>query len=582
MLRRLHTIVTGGSRRGYAILMFLIVLLVLSLLLSSVVAAGDASGRQALASAKRLDARALAVAGLEEFYTELLARPGLANNTISMTHPALRKSATDTNWGRFAGSQVVSCPTDTTRYNYNCFYITLDTSLQRTRTDSVVAEIVTRVSCNGSAQRCGWARYQQRLNRVQFFDYMYFNETSGLDPELYRDVVSASEVNEYMTKCIGSITDRQAATLPAGGRCMEISYLGNLSASGNDTFDGPVYSADDYILVCGNPVFRSQVSVAGYGWLHSNGTRRVWRSATDFRADTCAATSSSTAFPQGDTGVNYPLLTMPDALTSYEQATTAELPDGAQRVLIQPTLNASGQPNTVSMTLSASGTGASARTRLTLTNAVIGGVGTSSLTLSAASALVAVRGPVSLRGQYSGQLTLFARDGVSIDADLQRTEKLTGVTNVRGDGGDVLAVVAGTRIRIEPLCRRSVNGTSCAAAAPRQRLVEALLVALSGSVYTPGWGDDPSLPTWGDGSSGTLAPKLSLFGAIAGKYQGPFAGYAVFAGWVRHGFVKDFRFDSRATDGVVLPPLLVSPNTTRFQRVDLTELPVSAAILTTG
>jgi hypothetical protein len=150
---------------------------------------------------------------------------------------------------------------------------------------------------------------------------------------------------------------------------------------------------------------------------------------------------------------------------------------------------------------------------------------------------------------------------------------VTNLTTLLANSTSVTAIVAQGEIKI---CQMG----DCGPYTP-VRSIHAYLVSLGGAPHVPGWSDSAN-PRWANPTDLTLpaAPKLALYGGIAGKYQGVFGGYEGVSRYVVQGYVKDFAFDDRLARGSVsTPPLLVSPKSSAWLRVDISEVPVDETSL---
>jgi hypothetical protein len=331
---------------------------------------------------------------------------------------------------------------------------------------------------------------------------------------------------------------------PRSSSCLDVAFVG-APTTGTDVIDGPVYTADDRVVVCGNPSFaanpdstKPQVTVAGAGY-----GGQAWASANDVTAGSqCPDTIPPLLSSQR---VDANVLAMPSGATSAQQA--ADIAD-PQYVIDQD----------AAINLAVTGSGASASTSLVVTTAA----GTQVLPLPSPGVVV-VNGDAAVSGTLAGRLTVFAAGDISIPADLTYASGGTSA-NTR----DVLALVAGRSISIEqsaPYPDRSVN---------------AVLVALSGSVYASGWSESlTGSPAWDAAvASAGRAPQLRLFGTIASKYQGVFSGFDPETGEVLSGYAKSFRFDPRPSSGVATPAYVVSPAASSWLRLPAAQAPVDMPV----
>ena len=581
------------DQAGYAMILFIIVLLVITVMSTTVTTTAYRAASSARDAADRLSARSLAGNAVDEFYAGLITRPELitvnSDGTLESTHPAVRDAATPLTWGRLDGSNPVICDPKGVDKSADCYFIDLTGEKlgSSTRIRSVIVNVTTRVGCDTNGDFCTYAKYQQRLRRVQFFDYLFFNQFTALDPARYSDVFASNPTvaGQLQAACAGNATKRAKGILAAGlaaeFKCLEISYLGRTNTSpsssnapsGTDIIRGPIYTADEYISICGNPLFTGSVAVHGSGYTHS-GSRDVWKSAEEGSSDVlCNGVANNGKAFFGPTTVDAPLLEMPSLVRSLSEVMSGSLNSLTQdRVRIEP-INA-GAP--VQITFSGGGS----VTQIQITNGEFKEGCSSaffSCNLKSQAAIIVNRAntttPVvaEVSGSVSGQIMLISADDVVVTDDLRYSGGRTG--------SDVTVLVAGNNLKINQVTPSAPGGS-----VQPGRAIDGFLIALNGGPHVPDWASSASTPRWNDGTAATdtkpLAPTLTIFGGIAGKYQGVYGGFNGTTGYVVHGFTKDFTFDARLALGKTNPPpLLIAPDSSAWIRVDITEIPVDSLSL---
>jgi hypothetical protein len=598
--RRRHN--TGGllrsarGDRGYAMILFIIVLLVITVMSTTVTTTAYQAASSARDAADRLSARALAANAVDEFYAGLTTRPELitvnSDGTLESAHPAVRDATTPAAWARMDGSNPVSCDPAGADKAKDCYFVDLTGEKlgSSTRIRSVVVNVTTRVGCDPAGDYCTYAKFQQRIRRVQFFDYLFFNQYTALDPARYSDAFAANPTvaGQLQAACAGNATQRAkgllAAGLPSQFACLEISYLGRTNTApsasgapaGTDIVRGPVYTADEYISICGNPLFTGSVAVHGSGATHG-GSRDVWKSAEESNSTVlCNGIANNGKGFFGPTTVDAPLLEMPSLVRSLSEVLTGTVNNLTQdRVRIEP--DTAGVPVRITFSGGASGTQIDITDgRFTEGCSPV----TSSCNLKSQAAVIVTRANSStpvvaeVSGTVSGQVMLFSADDIVVTNDLRYSGGRTGT--------DVTVLVAGNNLKIDQVTPSAPAGT-----VQPGRTIDGFLVALNGGPHVPNWASSTSSPRWSDGTAATstkpLAPTLTVFGGIAGKYQGVYGGFNGTTGYVVHGYTKDFTFDARLALGKTTPPpLLIAPDSSAWLRVDITEVPVSSASIAAG
>jgi hypothetical protein len=313
--------------------------------------------------------------------------------------------------------------------------------------------------------------------------------------------------------------------------CLSVSFQGE--GIRKDVVNGPVYSFDNWISVCGNPTFNQGVFVRGSGY-----DGKVFRPSND----TICAASGAPQFTDNVTVTRQQGLSMPST-----QATAAQVRSipGAYRYIAS---------DTATLRFGSAGTAPNVTTTYTITG-VEGGPVTSVIPPNTPAVFFFDRpagssdgGKVRVSGTTSGRISVFATGDLIIDGDLLyaggttgNTSDITGLTSI--DGAIKIAKSSGFT----------------------NRTVHAMMLSLDRAIQVDKWEERDSFAT---------APTLTLYGAIAAKYQGVFGGYDSLAGILVSGYRKNFLFDDRLRSGLDLqPPYLVNPLETVWERLDTTELP---------
>lgn len=540
MIRRLHT-----PRRGYAMILMLTVTMVLSVMGVTLLSAArtDLEGSRVLQG--RSESRALGVSSVEYLYAQLTSNAALMAAVLDedpATIPSLPGFNTasaygtpTTSWASWNGSTLAPCPSALS----DC--VSFTATVQRDSNNQIrgiLLDVTARTRCTGSENRCLSTRFQQRLRKTEIFDYLFFQQFSTLDPNLY----PASEIPNATASCADRYAARTNTSNSLGPRstgCVSVAYNGE-GTSRKDIVDGPLYTADDWIVVCGSPEFRSKVEVSGAGYPPSSATPRAWASAPELNpADSCPATPSN-LIPSAQQILQAPLLQLPDPTSAGEAAQVAD-----PAYVFTPADPTAG----VTIGLQTTGTGLGARTLISVQGSTSDPA--EALPLPPSPSVLVVRGNANVSGTLAGALSIFA------SGDLRITGSVTYAGGgTRSNTRDVLGLTAGG----------SVVLTQDATAA--DRTLDAIVLATSGSVYVDGWNQSR------EGTAGwTEAPTLTFFGALASKYQGVFAGYRQDTGAVVSGYRKAFAFDNRMSSGLVVPPYLLSLTTQGWVRLPIVEVP---------
>jgi hypothetical protein len=540
MIRRVPS---ARRPHGYAMTMFLIILVVITAVTATLASTVTSSVEGARETAARTEARLLAASALEAVYANITAQPEefakyLKREPNSFNAPAVGSTAGTV--GTFAsfepatgeaarGTATTACDTATTKdYTRDCVRITIDTTASAR---SVLLTAETRVDCGGAEQRCVYADFQQRLRRAQFYDYLFFNDSAALD---------AQTASEFDPTIPAACANTALGSVPQGSPCRNVvpAFAGPKGTNRGDVVDGAVYLRDDFLPVCGNPDFKKPVHVAGRGY-RNGGTVTMWGSMEQWRGDAGCATSPAIGqavpaplvlrFPTpADLGLNL------SGNPCVDGSLLASLPNGsviknaaAELTCIEPaspsgTVTLNFSPGSVDVT--------GAKTNGTLPYA-----GRLLYVTDATAATVEVQGTVS------GQTTVITGGVAKITGEVLYSSPLT----------DAFSLVATKRILISQ--PSSLSET---------RRVRGVLVSLDSAVV---------VENWFVRTPGTTA-TLDFYGSMAGRYRSVFGGYDDAAGTQASGFIKSFQWDSRFSETDTFLKYLPRPKATGWSRLDLSEV----------
>ena len=531
--RDVRTVVVR-QRGGFAMGLFLIVLTVMTTTIVMLLSTAATEAKNAAQLTELTKARSLAASALDDFYARLQTTPELLDNLRSGSSDAtlsdtVSSGSSNKPWHYSERGVRVSCGGAENLYR-SCYYLEVAqiTASGETRPDALEVTANVRYDCRGNLDRCRTVTYEQRIRAWQFTDFLFYTQYNVVSPSLRTIFSSRSAL-------LASGADPCA--VPASTRsdssgqtsCPTVAY------TDNDKVTGPVYTADDYIAVCGNPATIFTTGSGGQTRVYARATNgQVLRNAKALRGDTCPDSWDQSAYGTTLSSV----LRLPPGRTTFVQAEQ-------QAALASSALRPSGR--TVSIVFN----GDKAN--------ITGAVGVSQLTLGPLLKVITVDGDVELSGDIDGRVTVFASGDVSIVGDLKYVNSSTDTAL-----GDVVGINAIGDITIESLAPKTSN---CPAGSEPTRTVQALLVSLNGTVRTG------SLDTASNAPVGGCAAKLVFFGAMATRYQGVFGLYDSFTGRVVRGYSKDFSHDSRSSrSGVFLPPYLVTPVGLQWLRVDIAEV----------
>jgi hypothetical protein len=507
--------------------LFLVVLTVLTstvvMLLGTAASESKNSYRQEQLTAAKLTG----MSAIDSFYARLQTVPDFPEVTSpAASRQDVNPTGSPTPWFKLKDGVVTACVDETEP----CYQLQTDlTQGSRKKIMEVVAKV--RYYCRGGT--CSYAYFNQRLRAWQFTDFLFYTQYNVISPGFYSqypNYFAASNRNEP-DRCAKPYSERVLANL-SDTECPMIAY------TGDDVIRGPVYTADNFVLVCPNG--RGNVQQ-----IFPEPASKVYSLpvGSDY-----PVRSANEASLRGDLGCNSlsPLrwgisatfsLRMPPTRTTFAQAEAVsrfDLPADAVLTFNGRDIN------------SVSSRGPE---RLVLTDGDV----------------VTVDGNATINGgTFEGRVSLFVKNKVTVKDSLTYTGPIRdGAGNPTGS---VLGINAGGDIVLEArrLARNS-STNSCPTGPGNDFELDAILISLGGTVYA-------------DNMNRTLtnsecAQVLKIRGAVATKYQGVYGLYDGTTGEVLGGFIKQFEHDTRSVDDLdFLPPYLVTPSGLQWIRLQLGEI----------
>jgi hypothetical protein len=593
-------------RRAFAMALMLVVLMVLTVITVTLVGTGVRDQQSARLSAGRSEARLLAASVFEDFFSRLKEDPtglydllgsnetdGLAGSVFAGYNTAFRRTTTP-KWavlpsiGRVSQTAVpgavgsTACAVDD--FTQDCFHVEIPSADRLGPTNapgSFLLRVNMRLRCGGVEARCIYSSFEQRVRRVQFYDFALANEFSTLAPSAlfpqgsYVDSANVNHRNfqafkDYEAACV---KPARARTMPAFSvftgttdftqtdtgsafawdgidpgleltGCVDIAYTADSSgiAGRTDTLnDASIYVKDDWISVCGSPRIGS-VFLSGGGF---GNPPKVYTVPSD-----CADPSSGF---QPVTERNVPVMALPsgnDVLT----ATGVQSP---------PTLT-SGTPEVIDLS------------------------GKSGLLVYRGDGIASTLDAV-IFGEVSANVSVVVQGSVAIIGDIRYRDR---------SQNHLLSLTASERIEIWQSCSGGTGtpeppttfgdptkgwstSSSCIPGGPvGTRVVNGILTSPEGFIGTPDWLTNVEVDA--TGANQRTQSTLEFYGSMTAKFQGVFGGYTAQNGTTEliSGFFKNFEHDKRLTQltngdaslNLTLPPYLVESATPVWVRLDLSEV----------
>lgn len=385
----------------------------------------------------------------------------------------------------------------------------------RSRCQSGTLDATTGAVTGGTG--CIVTRYQQRMRKKQFFDYLSFTDSEFIPLNLRGEVGIAQ---------------------------IRVPYSG-FSATSRDVMDGPVRTNDTNIAVC------SKNQAVGWAPVFLQG---VFASASNAAFVSSVGCNAAVASADANT-VNPVAIAAPTVVQKMDlPAGTTKLKDIGLNVV------------TNAITLCAGGY---------VSGTLAGSCATPTPYPESRVLYVSPQDSgsyVQVTGLYAGKLTLATPTNVDIEivGDLKRSDPADSAAVLGLVAGDDIVVrcYANSRGTLDTIARMNNGqdaGNPCDSAlvgGQQVRTIEAALLALN-TIYVDRWGTGGLLP------SGSL-PTLNIYGTMASKYRGVFGAYDSYNDTYTRGYVKSFKFNAALMNAQ--PPYFLEPTNANWERVDLTEV----------
>lgn len=637
-------------RHAFAMALMLVVLMVLTVITITLVGTGVRDQQSARLAAGRSEARLLASSVFEDFFSRLNEEPTslfdllgsgesatLDGTVFAGYNTAFRRDSGSVKWAALPAVGRVSQAATTgvvgtvpctlngaDDLERDCFHVEIpeaDRVGQLASPGSFVLRVNLRLRCGGVESRCIYASFEQRVRRVQFYDFALAQEFTTLAPSALFPAGSfeTGAPNRdawvrYDEQCgrdkrasaragvsfagnpvkiltgdpegdgaanwrTGGFTADDLGTLDFEG-CLDIAYQGE-TGSQDDLGQASVYTLDDYLTVCGNPSL-SRVFLSGPGF--AGGPFRSLGS--DDGCSTASATAQPSIFEKLVAAMRLP--------SEQDVLGTARSVAGATVYNLTKT-----GPTPIEITLNGA-TWSAVNANLSGGNSANAVIVVDGANHSSSPAGSSEQGSldVMLKGTVDGNLSIVVKGSAAIVGDVTYAGACAGAaskdTACLGDttrNDNSLSITASERIEIWQSCPVGnanpddeenypcVQQGTDDPKVPKERIVHAVLTSPEGYVGVPDW--LTNIDASGEDGERTQA-TLFFYGSITSKYQGVFGGFA--DGELLSGYFKKFAHDERLTKAtntrvsgatapvVALPPYLVESTSPVWVRLDLSEV----------
>lgn len=514
-----------SRRKGYAMALFLLVMVVITVAVSGLALASKSSLESSRTALYRNEARLLALSTVETFYAKLTESPSSQDLFIdALRNPSQR--------GSFFPGWVSSSSSPGASLSPNGSWQNCTLSADNAPKDRVCAKLTVTVAqgtsnvpllllltadveagCLGKKERCVKASFQQRLRKPEFYDYLQLNTNSIINPadptlngQYLGDSCETQNFNNYTPKCKDLIPAYRSS----------------------DKFTGPVYAGDSGLLICPGPTTTTPTrQLPDFTTVEVTSTLATWTSASDYRGDSgCLPKNSvNTALPISSvTALTFPSQT--DISKAIANASSSKFTITAKTGQVDLLFDATGIRVNPAQVVEA--------VTVIPNNSVLEVVNASNTSVS---------------GKAYGSLTVIADGDFQITGDITLDNQNTSAVALVSRNGSIVIDQVATDTDI--------------------RTINAVLVSISKSVYVKNWNSKNYV------STASKEPELLITGTIAGKFQGVFGSYDSLSGTLSGGYRKNFNWDLRFRDPLLagqLFPWLPRPTTIDWRRLDLTEV----------
>ena len=542
-----------SNRKSYAMGLFLVTLLVLGSVSASLVYTTSQNMIDSRSYNGKVNSRNLANSVTELAYSSVIANPSVVDAYFNQT-----SCNTLTDISQKNSLKGLICPNNSSNLkSYNdiknylvkykndtispcnlsssdsCFayYLTRDKNISG-RLNSINIYSIIRSGCNTNGERCRITTFKQVVRPIQFFDYLLYTKYNLLDPTLYNNqsFLGYSGSN-YKNDCgnnqkVSSVFSRGCVLIPLN------QY---------DSFNGEIYTYDDYFVVCGFNPSNKVIS-------KNNGTSGRNFNEIDPTSN-CTNTTAAANFNNTNT-YNIDLNLQLKGGDNCAQSSNCSLVSSINALKNGPS-RSYYQFQDVS--------GLSVISSLSGTNTIYYSSNTVEINLSS--------------GTYSGTISVVSDGDIIINSNVKKA-----------NSSSALSLIAKGSIKF----RQNLQNITCTSdGSLNNREVDAYLVAINKSIQVENWDNlnlysnifqalfdpDPASPCTGAIPT-NFQPTLKIFGAIVSKYQPVFGLYDFGDNQqtVLSGYKKDFRFDSSLRDGTLSVPFVVPPTITQWRRLTITEI----------
>jgi hypothetical protein len=396
------------------------------------------------------------------------------------------------------------------------------------RIDAARLYVKVRNGCRGNPARCRYTSYQETFRQNNFFDYMYYVKYNTLDPIFYR--------SPNILQNSGSITQSNAEAecgsnkfaLQRNTECINVNFTQDDIFSNDSIF----FTEDYYYYFCrgNNSIKDSQVI-----------SQRSDGSAVKFSSSDICAPPPSTNYSRhgasntiGDLPKNKPS----EGVKSIVSQAPGVLKEANGVCTYKTRASETSMNYSTSLTLPSNSISLSNCNQLIL----FANIGTNDFSIIGDNVI-----------NKDLQISVVSTGKVIIDGNILPSTNPRGLWSITADLGITIS-------KPKPLCEPNCDKT-----------INAFLFSHESTISVDNWaGDTPDIRYTDPVSK--IQPKLRFKGSIVGKYQPVFGSFNGVDGTLYSGYLKDFLFDSRVKKGELYIPYIIAPKDPQWEKFELVEI----------
>lgn len=474
-----------NTRRGFALVVAIVLVGVMSLLAGALVLSVSTTVSSASRLQQTLAARAMGKTSITDFYGYFLRYNNYLDPSTPI-YPAAVGTTQSPNFYKMVNNRPVLCTADDR--NEACFQLLIRKANTGTVMEgvdkppsAVDVESVIRYSCRRTTNynsyssiqnNCKILRFVASIKQASFLDQAYFTNYETVSPFLptgSNPYLDHPHLYPTLSTAPGLCAKYESQGRPT--ECLSPAY------TQNDSIEGSVFTNDDNVKICGTPTLQAGSNIYAQSAFPVVGIPGQDCPPVDTNAPQYQQASSPlTSRPIGD------YISVTPAGDTYVIPSS-----GATLVLSNTSLNYSSSTQSFSRTVADMSTGVVSFTCANPNSCNL-----------------------NVSGDLKGRLTIYSQGNITISNNLTYDgHSCSASSSLDNTNPNMLGIAAYQNIIVP----QNIVGPTA------RRCIDAALYAQTGTIYTPGW----TTPTFAAGD----APTLKITGALGSNYRATFAGFAL-------------------------------------------------------